>query len=228
MSSDEKPRRHLLRYVLRVCGGCVALSLLAVFGPTLFVLTLSLGRTHDTVGETPARDVAMILGAGLNPDGTPSPFLRARLDLGADLYDGGKAKVIIVSGAVDGYYNEPRAMKRYLMTQRGIPEARIVTDNAGYNTWSSCVRAKKIFGVDSLTVVTQGYHLPRSVAACRLAKVDAEGLGDTSVKTYSRPWRFGQVREIGANIKLVYDWARNAQPALGAPRDDVEVALRGA
>lgn len=226
---SDRPRRRgsaLGRYVRRLLIAALVLALAAVFGPTLLVLAAAAGRTHEALDEVPARDVTLVLGAGLDAQGGPSPFLKARLDLAADLYRAGRTKVIIVSGAVDGYHNEPAAMARYLSAQRGVPQAHIVRDDYGFNTWSSCVRAKKVFGVDRLTVVTQAYHLPRAVAACRFAGVDAQGYGDTSVKHY-RDWRRGQVREIGANIKLVHDWGRDAQPALEPRRDDVDRALAG-
>ena len=70
-------------------------------------------------------------------------------------------------------YNEPDAMRRYLV-DAGVPADKVVADYAGFDTYDSCSRAQRIFGVDRLTVVTQDYHLPRAVATCRALGLDAD------------------------------------------------------
>lgn len=227
--AHSTPRRTFWGSALRLVVALVVLGLVGVLGPTVAVRSVALGRLHTSIADVPAHDVALVLGAGLEPDGvTPSPFLRARLDLAAELYASGKIKVLLLSGDNgQRYYNEPEAMRKYLVEQRGVPAKHLVLDHAGFNTWSSCVRAKEIFGVDSLLVVTQSYHLPRAVTACRWAGIDAHGLGDESVKDrFPSVWQHGELREVGANIKLVVDKTRNARPALGPKEDGVQKALK--
>lgn len=110
--------------------------------------------------------IALILGAGVRPNGEPSWILKSRLDTGFELYKSGKVKVLIVSG--DNRfenYNEPKAMKEYLLAA-GVPESDIVEDFAGRRTLDSCWRAKNVFKANSVTVVTQAFHAPRSVFLC--------------------------------------------------------------
>ena len=143
-------------------------------------------HTTDTV---PAAPVVLVLGAQVYPDGTPSPFLAARLDLARQLYDAGTAHAILVSGdhARAGRYDEPGAMSRWLV-ERGVPrERKVVQDHAGFDTYDSCVRAKKVFGVDEPIVVTQSLHLGRAVALCRAAGIDAERGGRRLRRAGSRP-----------------------------------------
>ncbi len=102
----------------------------------------------------------------------------------------------------------------------------MVADYAGFDTYDSCVRAKQIFGVDRLTLVTQGYHIPRAVTTCRLVGVDAQGVGDYSVRTYGSTWRSGQVRELFANFKMMWDVATRRTPILGSKETSVTEALR--
>ncbi|MGA4670255.1 SanA/YdcF family protein [Propionibacteriaceae bacterium Y1923] len=204
----------------------VLVLVVGVLAPTGIVWVLASNDTFEAVDEVPQRDVTIVLGAGVRPSGEPSAYLKGRLDLAADLYDAGRTKVLLLSGGSADYYNEPEAMQRYLVNQRGIPAEHLVLDPYGADTYTSCVRAKKVFGVNSAIVVTQRYHLNRSVATCQIAGIDVDGIGDVSVGTDSGTWRYGVVRELGANIKMAWDFTRRRQPAVMGPADDaVAVAL---
>jgi vancomycin permeability regulator SanA len=187
---------------------------------------------HDAAGHTyseadvPAAPVALVLGAQVYDDGSPSPFLAARLEIARRLYADGKVKAILVSGDNRVYrYNEPGAMFRWLLA-RGVPSDRIVLDFAGFDTYDSCDRAKRIFGVRQLIVVTQSYHLDRAVTLCRELGVRATGVGDDSVRIYRAPWRNSVVRERGAVVKAVLDVLSHRDPVfLGPHETGVEQAL---
>lgn len=201
-------------------------GLLVVVGPTAVAWSGASGRKHDRVADVESRDVVLVLGAGVLPNGSPSTFLKGRLDLAADLYQAGKAKVILVSGDnTEKYYNEPEAMRRYLHEQRGVPVEDVVADYAGIDTFNSCARARQIFGVSTLTIISQAYHLPRAITTCRMLGVDAQGLGDTSVRE-RRAWRAGELREVPANMKMIFDVIVGRDPILGPPEDGVTKALR--
>ena len=111
-----------------------------------------------------------MLGAQVDPDGQPSPFLAARLALAKRLLDSGKVRVLLVSGDNMNYgYDEPQAMRRWLV-DHAVPYRKIVLDYAGFDTYDSCARAVRIFGVRQAIVVTQSYHLPRAVHALPAAR----------------------------------------------------------
>lgn len=178
-----------------------------------------------TAAQAPARDVAIIFGAEVYPSGTPSPYLRARLDLGVRLYREGTAKVLLVSGDNAPAHNrETTSMRRYLQRQ-GVPAAKIVEDEFGYDTYDTCVRAGRTFGVRDALLVSQRYHLTRAVATCRAVGVDAVGVGDVSVKRTSKRWDEFALREYAANVKMVLDLASRRDPVPEGPRDDVARAL---
>ncbi len=184
------------------------------------------GHLHDSVASTPEAPVALVLGAAVQPDGQPSPYLKARLDLAHELYKAGKVKVILVSGDNGTeHYNEPDTMRDYLI-RAGIPPTRVVADYAGFDTYDSCVRASKVFGVAKLTVVTQSYHLMRAVATCRAVGIEAQGVGDESVNVYGGVWVQGQLRELVANYKLAWDLVSRRQPTLGPRETSVDEGLR--
>jgi vancomycin permeability regulator SanA len=152
----------------------MALCVLALLPSTwMYIVTGDRLRTADAVPRT---DVAVVFGAGLW-DGEPSPYLAHRLDAAAELYRRGRVEVVLVTGDNSREdYDEPDAMRGYL-TRHGVPDARIVSDYAGFDTWDSCVRAKKIFGVDEAVLISQGFHIRRAVALCETAGVASYGVG---------------------------------------------------
>lgn len=202
----------------------VALGAVAVGGPWVGVQALAAGRKH-TPQTVPASDVALVLGAQIYPDGTPSPFLKGRLDVALELFRAGRVRAILVSGDNgDDHYNEPDGMRAYLI-RHGVPARQVVADYAGFDTYDSCVRAKRIFGVERLTVVTTDYHLPRAIATCRLIGVEAIGVGDGSQRR-AKFYPIGRTREIPANLKMVWDVASRRTPTLGKRETGIDEALR--
>ena len=188
-----------------------------------FVRMTSAAYLH-TPESVPPAPVALVLGARVFPSGTPSPFLVARLDLAHRLYREGKVRVVLVSGDnMAPEYNEPDAMRGYLI-DAGMPPEAVVADYAGFDTYDSCVRARRIFGVEQLVVVTQGYHLPRAVATCRALGLDATGVGDYT-QQHTRSWRRGAIRDQLACVKTVIDLVSGRDPVLGARETSVDDAL---
>jgi vancomycin permeability regulator SanA len=198
----------------------------AVLGSVVWVRATAAGHTYgdDELGRVPSTPVALVLGAQVYPSGTPSPFLAGRLDLAKRLYDAGLVEVVLVSGDnMAREYNEPDAMRGYLL-DAGVPADKVVADYAGFDTYDSCSRARRIFGVDRLTVVTQGYHLPRAVATCRALGLDVVGVGDESVRG-SRAWQLGSFRDQVACVKTVLDLVARRDPVLGDRETSVDRAL---
>jgi vancomycin permeability regulator SanA len=109
-----------------------------------------------------------------------------------------------------------------------VPAGRIVGDGAGFDTYDSCARARLVYRVPRMIVVTQSYHLPRAVTLCRAAGVDAIGVGDDSVRLRRFSWWKGTAREQLACVKAAYDVATRSVPvSLGPPDDAVRRALDG-
>ena len=161
-----RSRRGQRRLVQAVMAGCV-LALL----PATWMYTVT-GDRLRTAADVPRTEVAVVFGAGLW-DGEPSPYLAHRLDAAAKLYREGRVKVVLVTGDNSREdYDEPDAMRVYL-TRHGVPDGRIVSDYAGFDTWDSCVRAKKIFGVDAVHDATWYYGGTREIFAAGKAALDA-------------------------------------------------------
>nr|WP_245679475.1 ElyC/SanA/YdcF family protein [Actinomadura hibisca] len=200
---------------LTVLGG---LGVFAVLAPTGWAYAET-ARYRQPVERVPATPVALVLGAGIWQE-QPSLLLARRLDLAAELYRTGKVKVLLVSGDNRRHgYDEPTVMRDYLV-RHGVPEGRVVRDFAGLDTWDSCARAKRIFKVERVTVVTQRFHLPRAVALCRAAGMEAYGVGDDSMGgNRTEATVGGYLREPLAMLKAVRSLTFRPAPAVGG-RDE--------
>ncbi|CAL9412595.1 ElyC/SanA/YdcF family protein [Streptomyces sp. NPDC052644] len=217
LPATRKGQRRLAQGVMLACVLALA--------PATWLHTSTSGGVR-TVADVPARDVAVVFGAGLWK-GRPTPYLAHRLDAAAELYRTGKVKVVLVTGDNSrADYDEPDAMRAYLV-QRGVPGGRIVSDYAGFDTWDSCVRAKRIFGVDRAVLVTQGFHIRRALALCRAAGVDSYGVGVAEPR--DGVWYYGAVRELGAAGKAAADVVLRPDPVfLGRQETGVREALASA
>lgn len=119
-------------------------------------------------------DCVMVLGAGLW-DGKPSPMLKERLDFGLEAFESGCTDKMLMSGDHGTeYHDEVNAMKDYLAEQ-GVDRDVIFLDHAGFSTYESMYRARDVFEVKSMVIVTQTYHLYRAVYDARKLGIEAYG-----------------------------------------------------
>jgi len=216
-----KPRRPRLPRLPRTRTGqrravqaFMLLCVLALLPATwMYVVT---GDRLRTTADAPRTEVAVVFGAGLW-DGEPSPYLAHRLDAAAKLYRAGRIEVVLVTGDNSRKdYDEPDAMRAYL-TKRGVPDERIVSDYAGFDTWDSCVRAKKIFGVDRAVLISQGFHIRRAVALCQAAGVASYGIGVDA--KHDVTWYYGGTREVFAAGKAALDAVFKPDPHFLGPKE---------
>lgn len=140
---------------------------------------------YERIGDVPAREVAIVFGAGLRRNGEPTRILAARVEAAIDLYQRGVVPKILMTGDNSSdNYDEVTAMRDYATT-RGVPAQDITLDYAGFRTYDSCYRGRAIFGVERAVLVTQGYHLARAVYLCRALGMDVVGLGTPDWGVYS-------------------------------------------
>ncbi|MEV6344652.1 ElyC/SanA/YdcF family protein [Actinoplanes sp. NPDC051851] len=219
-------RRFVTLRRLVALGALSAVAVLSVMAAAVFWVRAE-SRTHVyTAGSVPSAPVAIVLGAQVDAQGEPSPFLAARLEIARQLLVAGKVKAILVSGDhAEWSYDEPGAMLVWLVA-RGVPADRIVMDHAGFDTYDSCSRARRIFGVTRAIVVTQSFHVPRAVALCRTLGIETDGVGDDTVRVYRQVWLRGELREYGAAVKAVADVVTRRDPVfLGRHETGVESAV---
>ncbi|MGW0247481.1 SanA/YdcF family protein [Nocardia goodfellowii] len=216
-----KPRR---RTVLRWSAAVVLIGALVVSASVGWVRYQASGREY-AAAAVPATDVAIVFGAQVYDDGQPSPYLAARLDIGRQLLESGKVRALLLTGDNGRRtYDEPEAMRRYLVG-KGVPAAKIALDYAGFDTYQSCVRAHKIFGVRQAIVVTQDFSVPRTVALCRAAGIETAAVADHS-QPHEGVWIKCWVRDQIAATKAVWEMATEPDPKfLGTVETSVRDAI---
>jgi SanA protein len=194
----------------RVKALLVAGVLAACIAAVANVVVLRGGRE----GGVTNLDCALVLGAGVREDGSPSDVLRDRLDVALSLYRDGRVERILVSGDHRAEsYDEPNAMRRYLEAN-GVPRAAIFMDHAGFDTYSSMWRAKNVFGAERVVVVTQAFHLPRALYVARSLGMAAEG-----ASADRRLYR--GIAETISRTKAFFDVAVARRPHHEGPRIDL-------
>lgn len=150
----------------------------------------------------------LVLGASVIENSKPSAALQDRLNLAHKLYLDGKVERIIVSGARDSEdYDEPFVMKNELVNL-GIPEELIIEDPRGYSTFDSCINAKDTYNSDEVTILSQGFHLPRALFICKSIGI-SNATGVYSTGSFSTNYsRWYTVREVMAMYKAIWDVVR--------------------
>ena len=165
-----KPKR-LKRVFLIFCFLAVSVLVYSVS-----ISSLMLKRYSPVISAEPNGqfDCIIVLGCGVRDDGTPSNMLMDRILTGVEAFVNGVAPVIIMPGDHGKEtYDEVGTMKEYAVAL-GVPSENIFLDHAGFSTYESMYRAAEIFGVKTAAVVTQEYHLYRSL-------YDAEAFGIKAV-----------------------------------------------
>lgn len=198
-----KSHRKFIRIGIVIIKYCIILGIIGVI--IIFILNQYIIHKYDTnlltVSEAESLDVdcIMVLGAGVWNDGSPSAMLVDRLNQGIELYKLGSSKRLLMSGdhgRID--YDEVNVMKQYAIDD-GIEAYRIFMDHAGFSTYESMVRAKEIFEVKTMIIVTQEYHLYRAVYVANELGIEAYGVSSDLRPYYGQKKR--DLREIAARVK---------------------------
>ena len=187
-----------LLFILGISGAIILLI------ARLITAIHSKGRVYS-VEDIPAERAAIVFGAGLWRDGSPTPVLRDRVQAASELYFQGKVEKLLLSGDNRfADYDEPSAMKNYALGL-GVPEEVIILDFAGRRTYDTCYRAKEIFGLESAILVTQEFHLSRALYICDALGISSKGI-NADRRTYRKFSRgYWNLRESLATISALWD-----------------------
>lgn len=211
--------RRLRLFSLRVIVLLVPAFLAVVIYANITAMWASRGRLFDDPAAVPETRAALVFGTTSRVSGRENLYFRYRIDAAAEIWDAGKVDTIIVSGDNrTRAYNEPRDMRRALIA-RGVPGDRIASDYAGLRTLDSVVRAKEIFGADSLLFVSQRFQNERAIYLAKANGIEAYGYNARDVSTQAGLKT--RLREIGARVKMWLDVRfLNTRPRhLGEPVD---------
>ncbi|WP_418123605.1 SanA/YdcF family protein [Chryseobacterium sp. PTM-20240506] len=183
----------------------IEIGILVICLANAWVFALTNGRTYTKISKIPPREVALVLGTSPKMrSGLSNPYFTKRMDATALLYHHGKIRKIIVSGEKSKGYNEPAAMKNYLVYQEGVPEEIIIEDPKGFNTYKSILRCKDVYKKNNVIIVSQGFHNLRALFFARNNNMNALGFDAQDVNKPESYYR-NQFREIFARmIAVVY------------------------
>ncbi len=188
----------------------------AVVAASAFVTSRAASRVYAHVDAVPRRAVAIVPGARVHADGTPSAVLEDRLIAARALFEANRVDRILVSGDhAKDTYDEVNAMHRWLVTH-GVPESAIYLDHAGLRTLDTMTRASRMFGVRDAIVCTQAFHMARALFLAEAAGIDAVGLvADRGVYPGRR---VDAARELIARSRAVLDrYVFHTQPRFLGP-----------
>jgi SanA protein len=182
-------RRRVVFWCLVAAGLIVVLAGLAVLIPNLVITRSAAGHIVSRPEEAHQAQAAIVLGARVYDDGTPSPMLSDRLETSIALYKLGKVEKLLLSGDHgQTTYDEVNVMLEYVLA-RGVPDEDVFTDHAGFSTYDTMYRARDVFQVTSALVVTQEFHLARAVYTARALGLEATGVA-ADIQPYSNEFRF--------------------------------------
>jgi len=191
---------------------------LITFGLPRTITAITARNKIDSVATSPGGKIAIVFGAGLLRDGTPSPVLRDRVSTATQLYFAGKVQKILMSGDnrfID--YNEPASMQAYAI-DLGVPLEAIVLDYAGRRTYDTCYRARHIFGLQEAILVTQKYHLTRALFTCNGIGLKSTGVAADMRTYHPRSLTFWNIRELPASLVALWQvWVSHPLPVMGEP-----------
>jgi len=197
-------RKRISMVLVRLFGLLLVLGLLVLLGSRLVTTLYSRTRIYSSA-DIPVKRVAIVFGAGLWRDGSPTPILKDRVRAAADLFFAGKVEKLLMSGDNQVIeYNEPLAMQNYALSL-GVPQNAIVLDYAGRRTYDTCYRAGAVFGLTDVILVTQSFHLPRALYICNHLGLKAVGLS-SDLQFYRKSSLFiWNLRELIATTAALWD-----------------------
>ncbi len=187
--------------------------IILIGAPRIIMVQQAEKKIYSIDDVTPAR-AAVVFGAGLTTSGGPTTVLKDRVETAVLLYQSGKVEKVLMSGDNRFLnYNEPGAMKDYAL-ELGMPEEDIVLDYAGRRTYDTCFRARDIFLLDDVILVTQQFQLSRALYTCKIL-----GLESVGVSADLRPYReegYWNIREIPACLNaFIQVHLTQPEPVLG-------------
>lgn len=161
------------------------------------------GILFDDVNDVPEKRAGLVFGCSKKLGERDNLYFKYRIQAAAELWHAGKVEFLIVSGDNrEKYYNEPVDMRNALI-EAGVPKDKIVYDFAGLRTLDSVVRAKKIFGLDELVLVSQKFQNERAAYIAKAHGMDVVGYNARDVEGYAA--RKTEDREVLARVKMWLD-----------------------
>jgi len=208
----------MIKLILRLGFKLGFALILFILGLNLYVKKITESLIFSKVNSISNSYTGLVLGAKVYENGDLSGILKDRVDAAIELYENKKIKRFLLSGDHGREnYDEVNHMKKYLLN-KGVPIEDIFLDHAGFDTYNSIYRAKKIFKVDSVIIISQAFHVKRAVYIAKYLDLQAQGY-TADKHTYGIAKKM-IIRESLANVKAFFELLFNREPKyLGAEID---------
>jgi len=197
----KKNRKKIYLFGFLLVLACTAV----ILGINVYVVQSTEKRIYSAehflsaAAEMPDADCVLVLGAGVRPDGSPSAMLEDRVKTGLAIYQSGTVARMLMSGDHGRTDYDEVGCMRELALAAGVPAEEIFLDHAGFSTYESLYRAKEIFGVQSVIVVSQEYHLYRALYIAEALGIEAVGVS-ADLRPYAGQ-SMRDLREAAARVK---------------------------
>ena len=198
-----------------VCASIVGILVIWMIHSS--VIKSAQGRLFTLDDEIQHHEGALVLGARVYKNGVLSYVLKDRVDTAISLYKSGVVKKLLMSGDNrHEHYNEVTAMRNYAIAQ-GVPSDDVVRDFAGFRTYDSIYRARELWDLNDMIIVSQPFHLPRSLYIAKKLGVDAVGVSARDVNY--RGMNGTKRREIAARVLAWLDVLIGRDPYFLGPKE---------
>ena len=197
--------------LLKITGILVTIPLLVIFLCNFIIESSAKHKTFSSIENIPKNRVGLVLGTSKKLlSGHANPYYTNRIKATVALFEANKIDYVLVSGDNGTiYYNEPSTIKKDLIA-KGIPVGKIFLDYAGFRTLDSMVRANVVFGLDSVTVISQKFHNERAIYLANQKGLNAIGFNAKDLK--GKQGFKVQFREYFARVKVFIDLVLNTEP----------------
>ncbi|WP_428196870.1 SanA/YdcF family protein [Aliivibrio kagoshimensis] len=212
--------KHRVKRYIKIALLLPMITFIAVVSIDTMMSVTTSEQIYSNVEQLPEQDVALVLGTSKYIGRQLNAYYQYRIDAAIELFDTEKVSDFLLSGDnAHRSYNEPWTMKRDLL-KAGVPEERITLDYAGFRTLDSIVRAKEVFELTSMVIVSQRFHCERALFIANHYNMNAVCLAVQSPQGYASLKL--RVREMFARSKAILDlFIIGAQPKFLGPKEPI-------
>ncbi len=217
-------KARLLRWCLRLAQTLLLLAVLVLVLGNRWLINNTEAYLYTNWAKLPENEVGLVLGTSpFTSDGSPNPHFKGRIAAAAELYQLGKVKHLILSGAnPDASYNEPQKMQQAL-EDAGVPAQAMSQDPGGLRTFDSIARAHSVYRLDQYTIITQDYHAYRAIFIGK--KLGMHPIAYAPLGEESGPAFKPYLREVLARVWAILDlFLFDTQPAMQSEPETLPVA----
>jgi uncharacterized SAM-binding protein YcdF (DUF218 family) len=158
--------------------------------------------TEEQKSNQPA-DVIIVLGAAVRAGGKPSPSLQRRVLHAVRIFQGNRAAKLLLTGGIGKYPPAEAVVMRRIALQQGVPEDNIIVEVQSKTTFenmTNCIDIMSAKGWNRAVIVTDPYHIPRSVFIFRAFNIKARGSAAIEGRAAAPQWKWAYhcLRELVA------------------------------